>query len=237
MSERTRQDEGTRFFQKMISGGGMRAHEKKVGRGLGEIMVIAVVLMGLLISPAGCKNQGKTGDSGPAGGATVTKESPGTTAAPKPEAKNIVAGKIGEPVKIANITYQVNSIDFNKVVKVPYLRKKADGIFLIMELFVKNETNDSLDLKPQERFKIKDPSGARYGLAVDATITLTLNKSSFITREVQPNIPVTGLLVFEVPDKDKEYTFEITDKKEVGNIALTAPAQAPAPAPAPAPAK
>ena len=112
---------------------------------------------------------------------------------------------VGTPVQIGNFAYQVNDFSFRKSIGNEFMRETADGIYLLVDLSIKNIDDESHTLD-NSLFSITDLNGNKYEYSTNASTALEMSgyKTLFL-KQCQPNIVTRGVLVFEVPQKDKYY--------------------------------
>jgi hypothetical protein len=130
-----------------------------------------------------------------------TDEEPSRT---KAEADNITYLKIGDPITIGHFAYSVNGIEFVKSIGTDsYSKATADGIFLVVDLTLKN-FGDEAHMLDDSFYKLTDVSGTEYSTAgSDVMLAMSMiGKETLFLKEVNPNIQKKGYLVFEVPEKD-----------------------------------
>ncbi|MDE7073612.1 MAG: DUF4352 domain-containing protein [Odoribacter sp.] len=114
---------------------------------------------------------------------------------------------VGTPVQIGNFVYQVNDFSFRKSVGNEFMQETADGIYLLVDLSLKNIDNESHTLD-NSLFSITDLGGNKYEYSTNASTTLEMSgyKTLFL-KQCQPNITTRGILIFEVPQKGKYFAF------------------------------
>jgi len=138
---------------------------------------------------------------------------------PTPGAREMKAepmqARIGDDVKVGNFTYKVKDVGFIKNIENDFVNQRADGIYLLIELSIKNTSRESRTLD-SSMFKVKDQAGVIYeystegSTALDIVMSAEKSYKSLFLRQCQPNISTKGVLVFEVPDKKKTYTLEVS---------------------------
>lgn len=112
---------------------------------------------------------------------------------------------IGKEVSVGHFSYTVNSINFRKSVGDEFIGETADGIYLLVNLSIKN-TSDETRTLDSSCFYLTDVNGVKFEYAIDASTALDLSghKTLFL-KECQPRIKTNGVLIFEVPEKDVYY--------------------------------
>lgn len=109
--------------------------------------------------------------------------------------------KIGDEITIEHFIYKVNDVRFAKSVGNDFTKKTADGIYLIVDLALKNMDSEEHTLD-NSMFKLADASGTEFESSPDATTALEMSgKETLFLKQCNPKIQKKGLLVFEVPDR------------------------------------
>lgn len=137
----------------------------------------------------------------------------------KPKAapeKNFIG--IGDPVQVGDMVFQVNEIGFAKTIGNDFVKETADGIFLLINMSMKNISKKSKTID-NSLFKLQDKEGAEYEFSTKGSTTLEMsgNKTLFL-KQCQPNIVTSGILVFEVP-KEGNYLLHMSDGMWSGKTA------------------
>lgn len=118
--------------------------------------------------------------------------------------------KIGSIVNVGNFQYQVYSLNFIKTIGDELYSETANGVFMIINLSVKNisKTTRTLD---NSFFAIYDNNGNKYEYSEEGTTALEMSGSeSNFLKDLHPNIPVNIKLVFEVPKRNGSYILEVS---------------------------
>ncbi|NDV79804.1 DUF4352 domain-containing protein [Dysgonomonas sp. 511] len=112
---------------------------------------------------------------------------------------------IGKEVSVGHFSYTVNSINFRKSVGDEFIGETADGIYLLVNLSIKNISDETRTLD-NSCFYLTDANNVKFEFAVDASTALELSghKTLFL-KDCQPRIKTNGVLIFEVPEKDVYY--------------------------------
>jgi len=107
--------------------------------------------------------------------------------------------KVGEQVEVGNFSYVVNNAKFASEIGNEFSRKKADGVFLIINVTFRNNDKDEHTLD-NSLFKLTDEKGTAYESSTDGETALEMSgKETLFLKQCNPNITKSGLLVFEVP--------------------------------------
>lgn len=109
--------------------------------------------------------------------------------------------RIGDEISVGNFNYRVNSIKYRKSIGDEFSSQKADGIYLIINISLKNMDKEEHTLD-NSLFKLTDESGKEYESSTEGTTALEMggNQTLFF-KQCNPNIQKEGLLCFEVPEK------------------------------------
>ena len=108
-------------------------------------------------------------------------------------------------MQIGNFSYQVNDFSFRKSIGDEFYRETADGIYLLVDISLKNVDTDS-HILDGSFFSITDLKGTQYDYSIDgATALEMLGRKTLYMKQCQPNITTRGVLVFEVPQRGKYY--------------------------------
>ena len=129
---------------------------------------------------------------------------------------------MGEVVAAYGMDVKIESIRFTKTIG--KRTRTANGMFLIVKLSLKNRGDDML--KPQEgMFKALDANNAPYGQSPTGIGELRAAREALICqRTVQPGQEVSGLLIFDVPNRTDKYALLVDDGHERIKVALEAAA-------------
>jgi len=110
--------------------------------------------------------------------------------------------KIGDEVTVGNFVYRVNGIKFTKTIGKDFVSKTADGIFLVVDLSLKNLDKEAHTLD-NSLFKLTAESGNQYESSTEGTTALEMSGiATLFLKQCNPSISKQGMLVFEVPQKD-----------------------------------
>ncbi|MCX6355104.1 MAG: ankyrin repeat domain-containing protein [Candidatus Aureabacteria bacterium] len=117
---------------------------------------------------------------------------------------------IGDKVAVGNFIYTVNGIKFYKTVGNEFTRKRADGVFLVIDLSILNRDSQTRTLDAS-MFKMLDTSGTEYNYSIDGSTALELSGvSTLFLKQCQPKIPTRGKLIFEVPNPTPVYILKVS---------------------------
>jgi hypothetical protein len=157
-----------------------------IAGGIGIILAI-IVLVGLVIAILPSSWTASTNGDAPAGNEAAKKEA--------------YEAKIGDHINIGNFSYVVNSVGYTKTVGNQFYQKKADGIFLVINVtFINNDKEERM--LDNSLFKLTDASGNEFSSSTEGETALEMiNKETLFLKECNPHISKTGLLIFEVPQE------------------------------------
>lgn len=107
--------------------------------------------------------------------------------------------QIGQQVEVGNFSYIVNNAKFLSEIGNEFDRKKADGIFLVINVTFRNNDKDEHTLD-NSLFKLTDDKGTEYESSTEGETALEMaGKETLFLKQCNPNITKSGLLIFEVP--------------------------------------
>lgn len=159
-------------------------------------IIIVVVVIGVV----GAVTGGGSSDSSSQNGNTAQNESNnGSENSDSSENKEKTYG-IGETVKVGDIEYTVNSINSQKTVGTEYLNTKAQETFLVINLTLKNNGKDAIDVS-DSFFKLKRDD-KEYETNSEGNIYL---EDSIIYTNINPDASLTGNICFDVTQDTIDY--------------------------------
>jgi hypothetical protein len=79
-----------------------------------------------------------------------------------------------------------------------FLSEDANGIYVVVKLTIEN-TKDETKTFSESAAKFVAPNGKKYSTDTDGTIAASGDGETLIFEDMQPDVPKTGLLVFDVP--------------------------------------
>lgn len=120
--------------------------------------------------------------------------------------------KVGETVKLEGTQYTVKSAKRSATVGGQFLEEEANGVFVVVKLTIENkkdETKTFLD----ESTKFISTDDKKYSTDSEGTVaSLGEGDESFIFMDMQPDVPESGILVYDVPvGKAKGGLLEVSD--------------------------
>ncbi|GAB4490497.1 MAG: hypothetical protein OHK0019_09390 [Saprospiraceae bacterium] len=156
----------------------------------------AVVIGGLIIGGVAMPKS-MTNKNGQTGGETA---SPTSNVNEKEEPK-VEYKKIGDAIEVGNFVYRVEGVQFKKKLGNEFVSETADGIFLLVQMSIKNISKESRTLD-NSMFKLVDEQEAEYESSTRGTTAVEMSGGqTLFLKQCQPNIQTSGLLVFEVPSE------------------------------------
>jgi len=161
----------------------------KKKRWIGAIIILVIIVLVSLSSGGDGGDDPKKVDS--SGNAVDTKgDKTGTKSNP-------VA--IGETIELQGTRYTVKSAKTAPTVGGEFFEEKAGGVYVIVELTIEN-TKDETKTFLDEAAKLVGGNGKKYSTDSDGTIAaISDDGETLIFEDMQPDVPKTGVLVFDVP--------------------------------------
>lgn len=130
--------------------------------------------------------------------------------------------QVGQEVTIDNVVYKVNYVDTTKTISGTLKNEKADGIFFVISLSITNRGSKTKTINDSEFFLV-DSNDNRYSSSDKFTLSEYQEKLLFL-RQIHPNIPVQGIIGFEVPTKESTYILKLpqfsNSKQHLGGIII-----------------
>lgn len=123
----------------------------------------------------------------------------------KKSPKQEIESSLGKPIEIGYFIYTIQNVSFRKTVGDEYFEETADGIYMLVNLSIKNISNETRTLDGS-LFAVTDINGTKYEFSTNASSALEISgKKTLFLKDCQPNITTKGCLVFEVPEKGEYY--------------------------------
>lgn len=159
-------------------------------------IVLAVIVLVIVVATAtkggGDKKTENAAKPEPAAAASET------ASAAKDEGKD-KTGKIGQPLTVGKTEFTVNAVNVSKDAgENEYMKETANGQFIILDVTVKNNENESLSVA-DDFFKLK-LGDKEYSASTNASVALAADKSEFLYKQINPGNSATGKIAFDVPD-------------------------------------
>jgi hypothetical protein len=109
--------------------------------------------------------------------------------------------KIGDEISIENFSYRVNDVYFSRSLGNEFTTQTADGIYLIVDLSLKNMDKEEHTLD-NSLFKLTDETGTEYESSNDGNTALEMSgQPTLFLKQCNPKIQKQGFLCFEVPNE------------------------------------
>jgi len=114
---------------------------------------------------------------------------------------------IGKTFQVGHFEYTINAVRFKKTIGDEFFSETADGIYMLVDLTIKNIDNKTRTLD-NSLFAVTDKNGVQFDYSSDGSTALELSggKTLFL-KDCHPGIATKGTLVFEVPEKGEYYIY------------------------------
>lgn len=107
--------------------------------------------------------------------------------------------KVGQTVKLQGTQYTVKSAKTASTVGGEFMQEKASGTYVVVTLTIENKKDETKTFSDSAT-KFIAANGKSYSTDTDATISsMGDNEQPLFLEEMQPDLPKTGKLVFDVP--------------------------------------
>lgn len=176
-------------------------------------VILALVVLGGIVSAAGGGGKTNTNTSGSGNDAKPASEA-------KPENKPVMA-KIGETVNDGKFSFTVASVECGKstVGTNEYLTKQAQGQFCLVTTTIKNIGTEAQTFDSSSQF-LYDAANAKF--SADGTASLYANpQGSTFLNMINPGNEVKGILVFDLPKDKVPTSAELHDSAFSGGVKVT----------------
>lgn len=118
---------------------------------------------------------------------------------------------VGQAVELEGTRYTIESARKSQRVGDQFFQEKANGVFVIVKMIVENKKDETRTFS-DEAAKFISTDGKRYSTDSDGTIASAGEDDSFLFMDMQPDVPETGTLVYDVPTgKAKGGLLEVRD--------------------------
>ena len=120
--------------------------------------------------------------------------------------------KVGETVKLEGTQYTVKSAKRKSTVGGQFFNEKANGVFVVVKLKVENKKDETKTFSDGAT-KFISTDDKKYSTDSEGTMASAgEGDESFILMDMQPDVPETGILVYDVPNgKAKGGLLEVSD--------------------------
>ena len=159
-------------------------------------IVLLIVIIGIILGMMGGSSNNSTGSQ-----------------QPEPPSDSSVSGstpppyKFGERFVVDEVAYTFNKTETTKELGSQILDnfygEKADGIFILLEIKLENVGNKSKTVWSMNNIKIVDYQGREFEHDTSAEIYLSYlgdEYKSFSFDQLQPSLPTSGYVVFDIPE-------------------------------------
>ncbi len=102
---------------------------------------------------------------------------------------------VGEAVTVEGTRYRLISAKTASSVGGEFTTQRASGIFVIVKIELTNEKSDTHTIN-SDAIKLITANDKSYSPSTDAVISL---KDPIIFQEIQPDVPKTGTLLYDIP--------------------------------------
>jgi hypothetical protein len=182
------------------------------------VIPMAIAVLMVIASMAGGTGETTDGPQKVAGtsanagnaNASATKPSKSSVKGDAGSKSNPIA--VGETVKLEGTQYTVKSVRKSPSVGDSFFKEKADGVYVTVTLMIENKKSETKTfLDSAAKFVTNDNN--KYATDNDGTIAVMGNgEEPLILADMQPDLPKTGKLVFDVPpSKIKGGLLEVSD--------------------------
>lgn len=120
--------------------------------------------------------------------------------------------RIGQTISLEGTKYTVKQAHASTAVGGQFMRERADGVFVVVTLTIEN-TKDETKTFSDAAAKFVTKDGNSYSTDSDGTVAVMGNNEEPLwLADMQPDLPKTGKLVFDVPPvKVKGGSLEVSD--------------------------
>lgn len=163
-------------------------------------VILFLVLVGIGLSMGGLDRSDGVVEPTAAPGTDAQETAPATTETAAEEPKQQVH-YAGEKVVVGNFAYTINSVSttaqIGENLMGTFIGEKADGIFLVLDVTIENVAKESKTLW-DSNIKVIDDQGRTFEHDIAAEIYLK-EGTGFTFEQMQPGLPKTGKIIFDVP--------------------------------------
>jgi len=178
-------------------------------------LIAFVALIGIMSATSGSDTgspeqvSGSTSASDESGSADTDKAGSESTGKAGSKSNPI---QIGETVKLEGTQYTVKSAKRTSTVGGQFFEEKANGVFVVVKLKVENKKNETKTFSDGAT-KFISTENKKYSTDSEGTMASAgEGDESFIVMDMQPDVPETGILVYDVPNgKAKGGLLEVSD--------------------------
>lgn len=180
--------------------------------------LIAIVAISAISSLASSDEEGgasKESSNGQVTEASQQKTEQNDDAAGETEEKSY---GVGDDIQVGEVKWKVlNAPTKTKEIVSEFDKETASGVFIIIELQAELTGKESGEVSSSQ-FKIIDSQDRKFETNDDGEIALSMeDKETFMMTQVNPNVPVTGFTVFDIPEDATGLKLEIGDLRMFGD--------------------
>ena len=126
------------------------------------------------------------------------------------KSKESITAKIGDEITVGHFVYRVNNIQYKKTIGNEFASETADGVFLIINISIKNQSKETRTLDGS-MFKLVDSDDIVFEHSnKGSTALMMVDMETLFLKECQPKIQTSGYLVFEVPNRTDKYLLQLS---------------------------
>jgi hypothetical protein len=167
----------------------------------GAILILSFVVVGVFADPKEMTSKTKAESSVLSSENKTEVDKTDDVVQTKKEDAEPQYNKIGDEIKVGNFSYKVNSVKFVKSVGNEFIKETADGIFVVVNLTLRNDDNEQHTLD-NSFFKLTDEQGIEFQSSSEGSTALDMSdQETLFLKECNPKITKSGFLIFEVPEK------------------------------------
>ena len=112
--------------------------------------------------------------------------------------ESAATARIGQPLSLEGTTYTVTRAMKKKAVGGQFTKTRADGVFVIVNLTLKNEKDKPATIF-EDAVRLVGGNGKEY--TVDTDAALTFKNSLLLLQEIQPDLAKKVVAVYDVPPR------------------------------------
>lgn len=156
------------------------------------VIIVVVIIIILALNSGGSSDDGPEKVTGNSSSSKSDNNKAGSKSNPI---------KVGETVKLKGTQYTVKSAKTAASVGGEFMNEKANGIYVIVKLTIENKKDETKTFSDNAT-KFIGKNGKKYSTDSDGTFAaISDGGKPLLFEDMQPDLPKTGLLVFDVPKK------------------------------------
>jgi hypothetical protein len=119
--------------------------------------------------------------------------------------------RLGQLVRIGDLTYNLTAIELFKYVGGAYFGLEPDGVFLVLTLTAQNDGKSAQYITATD-FEVVDSQGRRYDADTSASIYMSqMGYDAFVFDKLNPGLKTRGSIAFDIPADDTGLRLKISD--------------------------